>query len=130
MPDYSKVFVYKICCRDASIEEIYIGSTCNLARRKTEHKRTCHREAMKAYTYPVYKFIRTHGGWDNWDTVMIEEFSCETKMQKDRKERGWIETLKPTLNKNTPANYQTGEVYDTIEWRTEFQKKEYSLPML
>ena len=123
MPDYSKVFVYKICCRDASIEEIYIGSTCNLARRTSEHKRNCHREAQKGYTYPIYKFIRDHGGWDNWDTVMIDEFSCETKMQKDRKERGWIETLKPKLNKNTPANYQTGEVYDRIEWRREFQKK-------
>ena len=123
MPDYSKVFVYKICCRDASIEEIYIGSTCNLTRRKTEHKRTCHHEAMKGYTYPVYKFIRDHGGWDNWDTVMIEEFSCDTKMQKDRKERGWIETLKPKLNKNTPANYQTGEVYDRYEWEKAYRKQ-------
>ena len=34
MPDYSKCFIYKLCCRDASIEEIYIGSTCNLTRRK------------------------------------------------------------------------------------------------
>jgi len=123
MPDYSKVFVYKICCRDASIEEIYVGSTCNLTRRKTEHKRNCTNEARKEYTCPVYKFIRDHGGWDNWDTVMIEEFSCETKMQKDKKERGWVEALKSKLNKNTPANYQTGEVYDKKEYRKAYEEE-------
>ena len=123
MPDYSKVFVYKICCRDASIEEIYVGSTCNLTRRKTEHKRNCTNEARKEYTCPVYKFIRDHGGWDNWGTVMIEEFSCETKMQKDKKERGWVEALKSKLNKNTPANYQTGEVYDRYEWEKGYRKQ-------
>ena len=113
MPDYSKVFVYKICCRDALIEEIYIGSTCNLTRRKNAHKSACNNEANKSF---VYQFIRDHGGWDNWDLIMIENFSCNTKMEKDKKERFWIETLKPKLNKNIPAHYQTGEVYDIKEW--------------
>ena len=37
-------------------------------------------------------------------------------MQKDQVERGWIEELKPTLNKCIPANFQTGDVYDQKEY--------------
>ena len=116
MPDYIKSYIYKICCTDASIEEIYVGSTCNFSRRKRDHKSRCHNEACEQYKSYVYQFVRDHGGWANWDMIMIEEFSCDTKMQKERKERGWIETLKPTLNKAIPAHYQTGDVSNRLEY--------------
>ena len=52
----------------------------------------------------------------NWTMIVIEEFSCETKMQKHMKEREWIERLKPTLNQVIPAHFQTGDVYSTPEY--------------
>ena len=123
MPDYSKVFVYKICCRDALIEEIYIGSTCNFTRRKTEHKYACNNEAKQKHDMFLYKFIRDHGGFNNWEMVMIEQFSCDTKMQKDRKEREYVENLKPKLNLNIPAHFQNGEVHDQKEWEKGYRKQ-------
>jgi hypothetical protein len=43
-------------------------------------------------------------------------------MQKDQVERGWIEQLKPNLNKRVPANYHTGDVWDVKEYRKEYQR--------
>ena len=123
MPDYSKCFIYKLCCRDTSIEEIYVGSTCNLARRKTNHKSACNNDSHRNYKMFIYKFIRDHGGWDNWDLIMVDEFSCDTKLQKDKKEREWIEQLKPKLNKNIPAHFQNGEVHDQKEWEKGYRKQ-------
>ena len=37
-------------------------------------------------------------------------------MQKEEKEREWIELLKPTLNKRIPARYQTGDVWSIEEY--------------
>ena len=41
-------------------------------------------------------------------------------MQKEQVERGWIEQLKPTLNKCIPANYQNGDVYSRPEYRKQY----------
>ena len=37
-------------------------------------------------------------------------------MQKEQVERGWIEELKPTLNKNVPENHQNGDESDISEY--------------
>jgi predicted GIY-YIG superfamily endonuclease len=36
--DYSKGFIYKLCCLDVNIKEIYIGSSTNFKQRKRHHK--------------------------------------------------------------------------------------------
>ena len=116
MPNYNKCFIYKICGKDASITDCYIGSTTNIIRRRSQHKSSCTCISDKSYNQFVYTFIRSNGGWGNFDVIALEEFSCESKMQQIKKERDWIEILKPTLNKNIPANHQTGEVYDDKEY--------------
>ena len=58
MPDYSKTIVYKLCCKDPNIEDIYIGSTCNLRKRKNQHKNSCINEKNSNYSNRVYIFIR------------------------------------------------------------------------
>jgi hypothetical protein len=103
MPNYSNTVIYKICCRDVNVPEIYIGSTCNFINRRRQHKGACIYDNNKAHNFKVYEFIRNHGGWDNWEMVMIEERSVETKLQKDRLEREWIEKLKSSLNCNIPT---------------------------
>ena len=120
MTDYSKSSIYKIACKDPNIEEIYIGSTCNLVKRRYHHKYRCNNINGKSYNLYVYRFIRSNGGWSNFDLYVIEEFSCNTKIQKDQVERGYIESLKPTLNKNVPANYQTGDVYSESEYKKQY----------
>lgn len=98
MPNYSQTYIYKLCCKDPSVSDFYIGSTCNLYRRKAQHKHDCI-YPNKKYNYPIYQFIREHGGWDNWTINVIEEVGCKNKIEKDRIEREWFERLKPTLNK-------------------------------
>jgi hypothetical protein len=98
MTDYAKSLIYKLCCKDASITDEYIGSTTNKYKRKQLHKSCCNNENDKKYNFYVYQFIREHGGFDNFDFIILEEYSCENKTQLLMKEREWIELQKPTLN--------------------------------
>ena len=41
MVNYNKSMIYKICCNDLKIKEIYIGSTTNFTKRKQTHKSYC-----------------------------------------------------------------------------------------
>ena len=125
MPNYNKCYIYKICCKDPTITDCYIGSTTNIIRRRSDHKSACTCISRRAYNRYVYTFIRNNGGWENWTMTLLEEFSCETKMQQLKKERDFIEQLKPTLNKMVPAKHQTGEVYDLKEYRKKYDKEYY-----
>jgi hypothetical protein len=101
--DYSKGLIYKLCCLDTDITDIYIGSTTNFKQRKSGHKRNCNNEKSRDYNYDVYKCIRENGDWGNWDMVLVEYYSCETKLELEKREREIIEKLKPTLNKIIPT---------------------------
>ena len=98
MPDYSKGLIYKLCCKDANITDIYIGSTTNFKQRKGLHKRSCNNEKDKAYNIKVYKCIRENGGWDNWDMIQIKTVNATDKRYLEAEERLVIEELKPSLN--------------------------------
>jgi hypothetical protein len=100
MPDYTKSIIYKLCCKDTTIEDIYIGSTTNFYDRKAQHKRTLRYTDKQI---PAYIFIRDNGGWDNWDMIMIREVNCNSKLELHKEERKTIEELKPTLNHNIPG---------------------------
>ena len=102
MIDYSKSIIYKLCCKDINIKEIYIGSTTNFKRRKCEHKFICNNSNNKKYNLNVYKFIRANGNWDNWDMVIIEKFECNDNLELHRRERYWLENLQATLNMCIP----------------------------
>ena len=95
---YEKGMIYKLCCKDANTTEIYIGSTVNKYRRKGNHKHICSNPNHRSYNLYVYQFIRENGGFDNWDLVILEEYSTQNKGELVWKEREWIELLKPALN--------------------------------
>ena len=110
MPDYSKTIIYKICCNDTNIKDLYVGSTCNFTQRKWLHKTHCVNKTNRQDKYTnnkLYNFIRENGGWDNWNMVMIEEVKCKNKRDKERVEREWYDKLEPTLNGQLP--YRTKE---------------------
>tara|TARA_R110002153_G_C13112067_1_gene477773 strand:+ start:58 stop:750 length:693 start_codon:yes stop_codon:yes gene_type:complete len=81
MPDYSKSLIYKICCKDISVREMYIGSTTNHYKRTATHKCNCNNETGEKYNLKVYKFIREHGGWDNWEMVELYKYPCNSKQE-------------------------------------------------
>lgn len=106
--DYSNTIIYKLCCKDTNITDIYIGKTTNFTNRKRDHKKsTINRNN---YNFNVYKFIRSNGGWSNWDMIKIEIYKCDNALDASMRERYWIEELKPTLNIQIPL--QTKPEYD------------------
>lgn len=100
--DYSRACIYKICCRDPHITDIYVGSTTELVKRRSLHKHTCNKPDAKHHHLPVYQCIRENGGWANWQVVQIESLSCECGEDLRKREREVFDELRPTLNKNRP----------------------------
>lgn len=101
--------VYKICCNDDNISDIYIGSTRNFLHRISHHKYYCNTPYSNKYNRLVYRFIRDHGGWDNWKVVPIRLFDVICDMDLLKIERWYIENYVPSLNQQIP--YRTNEEY-------------------
>ena len=87
MPDYTKTVIYKIVCNNPEVKEIYVGSTCNFAKRKCDHKSTTHNSNSPKYELYLYRYIRYYGGWQNWSMIPIRQYPCVDKMSKLIKEK-------------------------------------------
>ena len=95
--------IYKLCCTDPNVKEVYIGSTSNPRVRKCTHKNACNSPSSHNYNYNVYQYIRAHGGWDNWQMVILEaNIRYDEKFELRARERHWLEILSASLNSNTP----------------------------
>ena len=117
--DYSQTVIYKICCRNPSINEIYIGHTTNYTNRKHNHKSNCCNSNLNNYNLFLYKFIRENGGWDNWSMIQIENYNCNSKREAELRERYWIETLKPKLNSVSPITSKEEKEKQKQDWYKE-----------
>ena len=113
-------YIYKLCCCDPSIKEIYIGSTKNMKERKRCHKKACNNSNDRAYGSYVYQFIRKHGGFDNWSMILIETVNYDTKHQLKNYERKNIEQYESSLNCNIPNRTEK-------EWRKDKSIKKTQL---
>ena len=71
MTNYQNAVIYKLCCKDINISEIYIGSTSNMRIRKSVHKNICNNTSSRNYNSYVYKFIRENGGFINWYMILL-----------------------------------------------------------
>ena len=90
MVNYENACVYKICCRDPLITDIYIGSTCCFKKRKSAHKKACNNENCKQYNLNVYQFIRSNGGFENWSIIEVERYKATDKKDLEKRERYWL----------------------------------------
>ena len=101
--DYSNTCFYKICCKDLDITDIYVGHTTDFIRRKAYHKYRYNNEKDPSCNLYVYAFIREHGGFENFDMILIEKKSCNDRLEVLKKEREYVELLNATLNKHIPS---------------------------
>jgi len=124
MIQYNKSTIYKLCCKDANITEIYIGSTTNFRLRKSQHKTACNniKNPLK-YNYKVYKFIRENKGFENWDMIEIEKVNATDKKDLEKNERRVIEELRPSLNCSIPHRTQKEYVIINADKIKEYDKK-------
>ena len=124
MVNYKKSIIYKLCCKDVNIKEIYVGSTCNqLRKRKNKHKSDCNNENSNIYNSYVYKFIRQNSGFENWSMIIIENYPCENKRELEKRERYFMEVLNSTLNSYKPFTTEE-EKKEQVKQRYENNKTE------
>jgi len=104
--DYSKTIIYKICCNDLLVTDVYVGHTTEFIKRKWCHKNNCNNPNIKSYNFKVYQLIRANNGWENWTMVEIEKYPCKDRNEAGARERYWYEQLNANLNKCVPnRNY-------------------------
>jgi len=104
--DYSNTIIYKLCCNNPNITDVYVGHTTDFINRKRQHKQNCNNENNKAYNFYVYQFIREHGDWTNWSMIEIEKICCIDSNEACKYERRHLELLGATLNMVIPSRTQ------------------------
>jgi len=100
MTDYNNSVIYKLYCKDDNIDDFYIGSSKNIKNRKRSHKSRC---KTKNKQLKLYNFINNNGGYNNFDYEILEKVNCNNKLDLLKKERHYIELLKPSLNIKIPS---------------------------
>jgi len=106
MPNYQNGCIYRITCKDETINDCYVGSTCDLRQRQCNHKSKCNNPNCRDYNYKLYQVIREHGGWDNWEIKKEYDYPCNDKNELLKEERKVMEFYNATLNIDTPSRTQ------------------------
>ena len=124
--DYSKAIIYSIICKtDDTL--LYIGSTTNFTKRKSEHKSHCHNEKQKSFNFQVYVMIRTNGGWDNFEMKPVKEHPCNNKIQlviEEERLRKQMNANLNTLKAHTTKEEHKKAHYEHDTKRRELHKEE------
>ena len=110
--DYSKTFIYKLCCRDPTITDIYVGHSTDFKSRNKKHKEYSNNINHKKSNSYNYRFIRENGGYENWIMIKLYDYPCNSKREAEKQECKTMIELNATLNTYKP-------------FRTEEEKKEY-----
>jgi hypothetical protein len=87
--NYSSITLYKLYCKDESVRDIFVRSTSNLKVKRAIHKRN-------TITKPDDKIslvINANGGWEKWDTCVLEHFSCNNSKELAERETYWHNLL-------------------------------------
>jgi len=117
--DYQKTFIYKLCCKDINVKDIYVGHTTDYKSRKKNHKTCCNNPNNKKHNQYKYQFIRDNGCYDNWDMIIIKTYPCNNKREAEAEENRIMIELGSTLNSN--------KSYITEEQKKEDRKEYYEL---
>ena len=100
--DYSNTIIYKITCKDPSIQDVYVGHTVNFVQRKKSHQLSCMNSNYPNHNCKVYKVIRNNGGWDNWNMGIIAFYNCKDLNEARQKEQEHFVALNATMNSVEP----------------------------
>jgi len=113
--DYSKTVIYKIVCNDENVDYLYIGSTTNFTKRKTNHKSICNNINNINHNQKKYIEIRNNGGWENFRMIEVEKFPCNDNREAEAREEVIRLELKADMNSQ--------RCYITDEQRKELEKE-------
>ena len=114
--DYSNTIIYKIACNDPNITDVYVGHTTNFVQRKHAHKQVCNNINSPCYNLKLYKTIRKHGNWSNWEMSIVNFYNCKDQYEARQKEQEYYVLLGATLNTVEPLKlnmHNTKKVLET-----------------
>ncbi len=122
MPDYKNETVYKVVCNATG--KVYIGSTTQtLCLRLAEHRKEYKRfKESNCNNVPSFDIIQQ----DNYDMVLIENLSCESKEELHRRERRFLENS-VFVNKCIPTRTHKEYLEAHKEQHREHTKAYYEL---
>lgn len=103
--------VYKII--NTMTGDFYIGSSKNVKRRWASHK--CQSVWNKRLNNPMYLDMKKYGV-DKFEFQILEEVEIEQLKETEQK---FIETLKPTYNRNRADGW---DIERYKEWQEEYRK--------
>ena len=81
----SNIIIYKVSCKDPQIRHCYIDTTKNIYKTRYLYKQKLVTNKMDFLT----DFIRTNGGWDNWEIIQLEKYDSITQSEVDEKVKQW-----------------------------------------
>jgi hypothetical protein len=97
--DYTKIWIYKLTCKDPTITDFYLGySTRSHAYVYDTFVQRCKKD-----TWHVCAFIREHGGIDNFYVEKIDSIECTSSMEARTELRKHFDASPPSLNKRLPT---------------------------
>jgi len=121
--NYFETCIYKLVhFDDLNDNNIYVGHTTNMTKRKCEHKSRCNNPNSKEHNHKKYQFIRENGGWDKWDMILVEKYPCDNVHEAKKRERYWITQLKASLNVDIPTRTNKEYREDNKEYIKEWFK--------
>ena len=94
--DTRTAVIYKITCKTSG--ECYIGSTVDLKRRITQHKKAINDETNKNYNQYLYNYARENGGFANFKIEILEYINIKSCAERNMCEQKWKDVLTPLLN--------------------------------
>jgi hypothetical protein len=95
MIDYSHCVVYRIINKQTG-EILYVASTCDFKQEEAKNKQKSSRPIYTYHKEDIYKHIKSLGGWDFVEMLMVEEFrDCQNELQQKKKEREYVDELNP-----------------------------------
>jgi len=94
--DYSRTSFYLLECKDENVPFFYVGSSTSVSRKKAYHK-ACSLDPNKID--PISQQIRSHGGWDNWNFVILDEENCQSKTHQIVSTTYWESEIRKIKNK-------------------------------
>lgn len=116
--------IYKINCKNPKIKYCYIGFTKGIKMTRLVHKHNTDNKNLRAYNYPLYKFIRENGGFFFWSITILETvYTDDIKIIRNKKKE-YMDKEQFLLNSQKPNTGTKKEWYNNnknyyVEWRKE-----------
>lgn len=100
--NYQNGKIYKIYYLDDP-NECYIGSTTKTLNERLSGHILSSNICKETYGCKFYKFVMTHGGFNKFKMILLEEYPCNSKLELVSRESYWMRKENSTLNGMKPS---------------------------